>query len=73
MNPDRTPLSATLTIAQLREMYSQGSIAPEAVMAGIVERARSVEGMNIWITPPYMERIAPYLERLRERAPSELP
>lgn len=73
MNSETTPLSATLTIAQLREMYSQGSITPEEVMAGIAERARSDEGMNIWITPPSMERIAPYLERLRGRAPSELP
>lgn len=73
MHFDNMSLPAQMTISQLKEIYVQGIVTPEVVMSEIVERARCDGAWNVWITPPSMERIAPYLERLREQDPSDLP
>jgi allophanate hydrolase len=62
-----------LTIKRLKEMYGNGDIAPADVIGEILRRVKDDADMNIWIAPPSMEQIAPYLERLRELDPERLP
>ncbi|OPH59646.1 allophanate hydrolase [Paenibacillus ferrarius] len=53
-----------LTIPWLRAQYRNQALTPQGVAAAIVQRAAADAGMNIWITPPSMERIQPYLDGL---------
>lgn len=53
-----------LSIQALRESYLKGALTPREVIERIIEAATRDEAMNIWITPPRMERIRPYLDRL---------
>lgn len=62
-----------LTIDVLQKGYRLRQYTPEEVIQVIVKRALSDAGMNIWITPPSLERIAPYLERLKELDPMDCP
>ncbi|MDF2836592.1 MAG: allophanate hydrolase [Paenibacillus sp.] len=72
-----TKLAATVTgawtIHSLREAYEAGELTPETVVEAIVARAEADSEMGIWIVPPEIDRIRPYLERLslmdRESAP----
>ncbi|MCG7381271.1 allophanate hydrolase [Paenibacillus sp. ACRRY] len=54
-----------LTIDWLQTQYGSGKLKPEQVIEEIICRSREDEGMNIWITPPVLERIKPYLDRLK--------
>lgn len=58
-----------LSIKWLREMYLKKDITPENVVREIIRRADQDAGMNIWITPPAMETIKPYLNRLASLDP----
>ncbi|WP_205600770.1 allophanate hydrolase [Gracilibacillus sp. YIM 98692] len=64
---------STRTITDLQEDYKNGKITPEDVIEEIIEQAAADEEKNIWISPPSMEKIYPYLEKLkdmnREKAP----
>ncbi|OBZ09451.1 allophanate hydrolase [Bacillus sp. FJAT-26390] len=62
-----------LTVGWLRESYASGLLTPEDVIAEIVQRSISDAGMNIWITPPSMASIKPYLERLAGLDPADAP
>ncbi|WP_424767669.1 allophanate hydrolase [Paenibacillus sp. sgz302251] len=62
-----------LTIPVLREMYRSKTISVEAVVLAIINRAQADADMNIWITPPSMTLIKPYLDRLYSMDPSSLP
>jgi len=73
MTTTRTEIPVRFTIAWLREQYAAGALTPEDVMEELVRRANEDAGMNVWITPPSMERIRPYLERLRAIAPAAAP
>lgn len=53
-----------LTLNWLRTGYEEGTVTPEAVAAEIVRRAETDAGMNVWIEPPSLEGMRPYLERL---------
>ncbi|MCD1258556.1 allophanate hydrolase [Paenibacillus athensensis] len=64
---------SSLSIAALREAYRSRGLTPEAVVRSIVERAEAEADKHIWITPPSMERLRPYLVRLEERGLEELP
>lgn len=57
-------LEKELSISYLREKYEAGALSPQEVMATIVERSIADASMNIWITPPTMDAIQPYLDRL---------
>ncbi|MGE7225462.1 allophanate hydrolase [Paenibacillus sp. PDC88] len=61
------------TVSWLKEMYARRELAPREVVREIVRRAEADADMNIWITPPSMERVSPYLARLGEFAPGSLP
>ncbi|NBD23381.1 allophanate hydrolase [Paenibacillus glycinis] len=62
-----------LTAGWLREMYLGKQLTPADVMHEIIRRSRRDEAMNIWITPPSIEGIGPYVARLNELDPERLP
>ncbi|WP_077215453.1 allophanate hydrolase [Bacillus dakarensis] len=66
-------LPQTLSIAELKEKYESGEWTPVDVVEEIVKRAEEDKDFNIWITPPTMELIQPYLEDLREMDPGQKP
>ncbi|GGG87608.1 allophanate hydrolase [Paenibacillus radicis (ex Gao et al. 2016)] len=68
-----TELPNTLSIGWLKEQYAAGLLTPEVVIANIVERAKADEAKNIWITPPSIAHIRPYLDRLADLAPADAP
>lgn len=53
-----------LTIDWLKENYKAGTVSPAQVIEEIIQRAEADKEMNIWITPPEMEWIKPYIDRL---------
>ncbi|WP_438444976.1 allophanate hydrolase [Gorillibacterium sp. sgz5001074] len=67
------PIPESLTVEGLRSLYLERVLNPREVMEEVVRRAERDAGMNIWITPPAMERLAPYLERLEQSGPESLP
>lgn len=62
-----------LTLNWLRKRYENKDLKPEEVMKEIIQRAKEDEDMNIWITPPRMEHIKPYLDNLTESNFKSLP
>ncbi|MGQ7884495.1 allophanate hydrolase [Paenibacillus sp. WC2504] len=68
-----TELALELTISWLRDKYGKGELTPHEVMAAIVQRAADDAGMNLWITPPSVALIQPYLDALAERNPADAP
>ncbi|WP_223829802.1 allophanate hydrolase [Paenibacillus arenilitoris] len=61
---NKVELPAVLTVEGLRELYRSGEASPLEVVEEIIRRSRADEGMNIWITPPELPRIEPYLRGL---------
>ncbi|WP_373845393.1 allophanate hydrolase [Clostridium sp.] len=53
-----------LSIKWLREKYIKKELTPEKVIYEIINRAKEDSNMNIWITPPSVEIIKPYLDKL---------
>ncbi|MNB83889.1 Allophanate hydrolase [compost metagenome] len=62
-----------LTLESLRKGYLSGSFTPEEVMEAVTGRAARDRDMKIWILEPSLERIAPYLERLKAMNPADYP
>ncbi|MBJ6360090.1 allophanate hydrolase [Paenibacillus sp. GCM10012307] len=62
-----------LTIGALRQGYRNGSFTPVEVIEAIVERAEASVESRIWITPPALERIHPYLNDLEKLEPDQCP
>ncbi|MCD9026519.1 allophanate hydrolase [Cohnella silvisoli] len=62
-----------LTAAWLKENYAAGKITPKQVVTELIRRAEEDRGMNIWITPPTLELIQPYLDRLAALDPNQTP
>lgn len=69
----KVKLPQQLTMAWLKEQYAAGAVTPEEVVREIIRRSHEDEAMNIWITPPDMDAILPYLERLEGLRPEEAP
>lgn len=63
----------TLSIRELKEKYQTGDLTPETVIEQIIERAESDKNLNIWITPPSLELIRPYLKKLKTIDPEQAP
>lgn len=55
-----------LTIETLTRAYDEGTLTPQQVVAGIIERARQHSASNIWIVPPTHELVDPYVEQLSQ-------
>ncbi len=62
-----------LSVEWLQGSYASGLLTPEDVLAEIVGRAEADAGMNVWITPPSMASLKPYLERLAALDPANAP
>lgn len=62
-----------LSIEWLEESYANGLLTPEDVIEEIVQRSVSDADMNIWITPPSLASLKPYLARLAELDPADAP
>lgn len=62
-----------LTVSKLQAKYRAGETTPEQMIREIVRRAGEDEEYRIWITPPSMERIQPYLDRLAGLDPAQAP
>lgn len=61
------------SISHLKQLYADGAITPREVIEAIIAQAEAEQALNIWITPPRMERIRPYLDRLAASSPEQLP
>jgi allophanate hydrolase len=57
-------VTRTLSILSLRSRYLHHELTPEEVIQQILHRVHTDSDMNIWITPPSMETLRPYLDRL---------
>ncbi|OCT14551.1 allophanate hydrolase [Paenibacillus pectinilyticus] len=66
-------LEKELTLSYLREKYEAGTLSPQEVMATIVDRSIADADMNIWITPPSLDLIQPYLDRLSSLSIADAP
>ncbi|WP_410513490.1 allophanate hydrolase [Paenibacillus sp. BR2-3] len=62
-----------LSIGWLAEQYRSHQLAPREVMEEIMRRAARDADMNIWITPPSMEMLEPYLTGLMSMDPEQAP
>lgn len=62
-----------LTISALRSGYRTGRFTITEVIDVIMERSKQDADKAIWILPPSLERIQPYLERLEEMNPEDYP
>lgn len=63
----------TMTIDALRIGYLRGSFTPLEVVESIIRRACDTEDYHVWITPPSMELIAPYLENIQHLSMADYP
>ena len=63
----------TLSIHELKKRYQSKTLTPEALCKEIIKRAEADHEFNIWITPPSMEIIQPYLDRLNQLDPEQTP
>ncbi len=61
----------TLTIETLAAAYTAGKTTPRAVAEAIVARAAQHAASNIWVTPPSMDLVEPYLARLEGMSEEE--
>jgi allophanate hydrolase len=64
---------AVMSIQWLRDMYLSERLTPDDVVTEIIKRSEKDQEMNIWITPPSMETLSPYLERLKSLDPVSQP
>ncbi|WP_066056775.1 allophanate hydrolase [Robertmurraya korlensis] len=55
-----------LSIHKLKEKYMANELTPEGLIQEIIQRAEADKEMNIWITPPSIEFIQPYLDNLKK-------
>lgn len=62
-----------MTIHALQEGYRKGWTSPEEVITYICQKAEEDDPYHIWILPPHLEWITPYLERLKDMDPLERP
>ncbi|MFB4213456.1 allophanate hydrolase [Shouchella sp. JSM 1781072] len=53
-----------MTIEQLTCAYREGRTTPEDVITELIAKSEETSGYNVWITPPTLERIKPFLQQL---------
>lgn len=66
-------LGKRLNIEFLHKGYELGSFTPLDVCREIVKRSSESEAMNIWITPPSLSAMAPYINRLEHMDKEDCP
>jgi allophanate hydrolase len=58
-----------LTVATLQAMYQSKKITPQALIEGLIVKAEQDKAWNIWIVPPSLSFIQPYLDALTDKDP----
>ncbi|MGN8644892.1 allophanate hydrolase [Gracilibacillus sp. HCP3S3_G5_1] len=71
MNVETLPQE--LTIEYIQTAYQKGELTPQQLMEYVVDRANHEKEKNIWITPPEMDQIAPYLAEIETKDRESLP
>lgn len=66
-------LPQVLSIPELKEKYQLKELTPEVLFQEIVRKAEADKDYHIWITPPTMELIQPYLDKLNQMDPEQKP
>lgn len=66
-------LPQVLSIPELKKKYRSKELTPEMLFHEIVNRAEADKDFHIWITPPAMEFIQPYLDQLKQMDPEQKP
>ncbi|GHV11730.1 allophanate hydrolase [Clostridia bacterium] len=66
-------IAKKLTIDYLKKGYLRGEFTVEDICREIIKRADAARDMNIWIVPPDMSLIMPYLEQLKSCDITSLP
>jgi len=62
-----------LDIPSLLQAYRSGDLTPATVVSHLLQRAAEFSDHNAWIFLASEEDLAPYLERLQQTSPDELP
>ena len=62
-----------LDIPSLLQAYRSGDLTPATVVSHLLQRAAELSDHNAWIFLASEEDLAPYLERLQQTSPDELP
>ncbi|GGY61946.1 allophanate hydrolase [Marinobacter zhanjiangensis] len=62
-----------LDIPSLHQAYQSGELTPAMVTSHLLERARDFRDHNIWIHLATEEELTPFLERLQNKSPDEMP
>lgn len=62
-----------LDLTSLRNAYLSGEQTPASVVAHLLQRASEFDHHNIWIYRATVAELAPYLERLQQCEPEDLP
>lgn len=62
-----------LDIPSLLQAYRSGDLTPATVVSHLLQRAAKYSDHNAWIFLASEEDLAPYLERLQQTSPDELP
>lgn len=65
-------LPERLSLTWVKGAYCSGEITPTDIVEEIIERAKKYEDYNIWIIPPSMDFIKPYIDNL-EKMDKSLP
>ncbi|WP_138754699.1 allophanate hydrolase [Paenibacillus sinopodophylli] len=65
-NPGKLIFPNHLTAEWLTSGYKSGALTPADVAEEIVRRANEDMAMNIWITPPSLELMKPFIDKLAE-------
>lgn len=66
-------LPQMLSIPELKAKYQTNELTPETLIQEIIKRAEENRDFHIWITPPTMEAIQPYLDQLKRMDPEQTP
>ncbi|AIW40974.1 allophanate hydrolase [Paenibacillus polymyxa] len=61
------------TIDTLKMMYKNGKLTPLVLIENIIRQAEQEKESNIWIVPPALSHIKPYLDNLEHKNPDEYP
>ncbi|UKS25394.1 allophanate hydrolase [Paenibacillus sp. HWE-109] len=66
-------IPSELTLSWLRDKYAKRELTPQDIAATIVQRSLEDAAMHIWITPPSLELMQPYLDGLDKIAMADAP
>ncbi|WP_128103147.1 allophanate hydrolase [Paenibacillus sp. DCT19] len=69
----RQSVPEQLTVDNLQKAYRHRHFTPQHVIEAIIYRAEHTQEKNIWILPPSLTQIQPYLDQLEQMNPEDCP